>query len=257
MLKKNKLTAERIKTTRKAKGMTQEELALASGYSGKAAIARIESGDNRPSVEKLLAIANVLNVAPDYLAGSTDYEYSSSGRPAVSELISRISNPDCYTLLTDGELERITYLLNNPCLIDIDYNDVLVEVISNKVLSEGGKEAIIRYGNPFMPGNQCEYAVYFANKKTPVVLFKAYINSYEPTMMLKSIKIVDEESFGIEKSVVKELIKISNLFMLKKFYVGDSLIDGTKTSHNDEDYAAGEDFFNGFDYGNMKLEINN
>lgn len=258
MLKKNKLTGERIRKIRKGKGMTQEELALAVGYSGKGAIARIESGDNGASLEKLIAIAKALDVAPDYLTGASEYAYTAqSGRPAAKELIARISNPDCYTQLSDFELEQLTYFLNNPELICVDHNGLLIEMLSDKVISENGKEAVIRYGNPHMKGNECEYSVYFPDDpEQPIIIFKCYLNHYQPTFMLKWFKVVDGQSFGIEKAVMHELIKTASLFRMTKFYVGDVIINDTKISPDDEDRTNGVKFFDSFDYGSMKLELN-
>lgn len=52
----------RIRTYRKAKGMTQDELAKAVGYTSKAMISRIEKGLNAISVERVEEIANALGV---------------------------------------------------------------------------------------------------------------------------------------------------------------------------------------------------
>lgn len=63
---------ERIKKTRKEKGMTQTELAEKSGYADKSMIARIENGQIDLALSKLDSIANALNVESSYLLGFTD-----------------------------------------------------------------------------------------------------------------------------------------------------------------------------------------
>lgn len=63
---------ERIRTMRLQKGMTQTQLALATGYSDKSAISRIESGDTAIPRVKLILIAAALNTSAAYLCGETD-----------------------------------------------------------------------------------------------------------------------------------------------------------------------------------------
>ena len=57
---------KRIKAAREKKNMTQEELAAAVDYSVDH-ISVIERGIKPPKLEKLIDIANVLNVGTDYL----------------------------------------------------------------------------------------------------------------------------------------------------------------------------------------------
>lgn len=56
-----------IKNRREAIGMSQTELAEASGYSGKSAIARIESGQLDIPQSKIKAIAKALRLSPAQL----------------------------------------------------------------------------------------------------------------------------------------------------------------------------------------------
>lgn len=58
---------ETIKKLRIEKGMTQEELASAVGYSHKSSINKIEQGKADISQPKIAAIARVLGVTPDCL----------------------------------------------------------------------------------------------------------------------------------------------------------------------------------------------
>ena len=64
---------KRIKKARESAGFTQEELAERIGTS-RAAIARYESGDIEPRLEKLIAIAKTLGVSTDYLLDVGDEE---------------------------------------------------------------------------------------------------------------------------------------------------------------------------------------
>ena len=58
---------ETIKKLRVERGMTQEELASAVGYSHKSSINKIEQGKADISQPKIVAIARALGVTPDYL----------------------------------------------------------------------------------------------------------------------------------------------------------------------------------------------
>jgi transcriptional regulator with XRE-family HTH domain len=50
-------------------GMSQEELAEAVGYTGRSAIARIESGRNKVSISKIPIFAKALHTTEAYLLG--------------------------------------------------------------------------------------------------------------------------------------------------------------------------------------------
>ncbi|WP_064611184.1 helix-turn-helix domain-containing protein [Streptobacillus moniliformis] len=65
-LKKIGLT---IKTLRKNKKMTQDELAILSGYSNRSAISRIENGEIDLPESKIIAISKALGVTPHHLVG--------------------------------------------------------------------------------------------------------------------------------------------------------------------------------------------
>lgn len=56
------MLGEKIKKFRKSLGMTQQELALKVGYSGKTSISEIEKGKNDVPTEKLSKIAQALGV---------------------------------------------------------------------------------------------------------------------------------------------------------------------------------------------------
>jgi transcriptional regulator with XRE-family HTH domain len=56
---------------RKTLGLRQEDLAVLSGLS-QAQISRYESGDNDPTGQALIALANVLKTSVDWLLGITE-----------------------------------------------------------------------------------------------------------------------------------------------------------------------------------------
>lgn len=63
--------ADRIKSTREAKGFNQARLAQEAGITP-AAISQIEAGERTPSTPVLRKIASVLKVSSDYLLGNSD-----------------------------------------------------------------------------------------------------------------------------------------------------------------------------------------
>lgn len=65
----NKKIGMRIKNRREELGITQEELALKSGYTSKSSIAHVESGRATPPIDKLLLISKCLNCSLIYLMG--------------------------------------------------------------------------------------------------------------------------------------------------------------------------------------------
>lgn len=61
---------DRLRRVREARGLSLQELADRSGVT-KAAIWRLEQGQNAPRTETLDRLASALEVASDYLAGHT------------------------------------------------------------------------------------------------------------------------------------------------------------------------------------------
>lgn len=77
------ILGNKIKTLRKAKGLTLEQLAEQIG-SGKSYIWEIENkGVKRPSAEKLALIAQALNVTTDFLIDNEQVEVSESQEKEV------------------------------------------------------------------------------------------------------------------------------------------------------------------------------
>lgn len=65
----SKAFGERIKTLRKSRGLTQQELATALGYADKSMIAHIESGDNEMTLDKVALLAQALGVDANNILG--------------------------------------------------------------------------------------------------------------------------------------------------------------------------------------------
>ena len=61
------LLGQNIKQAREAKGWTQDQLAEATGKSGKQIVSLWESGKSKPGTKTLLLIAKLLNTTVDYL----------------------------------------------------------------------------------------------------------------------------------------------------------------------------------------------
>ena len=85
----------RIKVARKAKNMTQEQLALQCGVT-KGAISNYENDVSTPDVEKLSAIMECLGVDPNYIYQDFFFPTKSTPTPPVGEA----------GVLTEQELKR-------------------------------------------------------------------------------------------------------------------------------------------------------
>lgn len=68
------IIAERIKSLRKEKGLTQEQLAEILGLNAKSSIANYESGANSPSDEVKKKMCEIFGCSMDYLMGKTEYK---------------------------------------------------------------------------------------------------------------------------------------------------------------------------------------
>lgn len=59
----------KIKETRKARGLTQQQLAERVGYTDRSTVARIEAGEIDLPQSKIIQFAEALGVSPRYLMG--------------------------------------------------------------------------------------------------------------------------------------------------------------------------------------------
>ena len=60
---------ERIRELRLARGMSQNDLAIAVGYKDRSMVTRIENGEVDLAQSKIFAFANVLSISPGELMG--------------------------------------------------------------------------------------------------------------------------------------------------------------------------------------------
>lgn len=83
---------DRIREARLLKKMTQEELALVVGYSGKSSISRIEKGQSLPSHDYIIKLAEALDVSASWLLGTEEtdsiLEKAFNERPEMRMLFS-------------------------------------------------------------------------------------------------------------------------------------------------------------------------
>lgn len=105
------MLSQRLRTARRAKGFTQEELAELV-CTTKGAISNYENNHSTPPNDMLRQLADILNVSTDWLLGRTDEPTSYSGssstaaeKRSLDELLQeKIDDPDDYYFL-DGYLE--------------------------------------------------------------------------------------------------------------------------------------------------------
>jgi len=100
---------ERLKTVRKSKGMTQDELGKMTGYT-RAGISMIESGKRGADIETINKFADALDVIPAYLMGWADEfgDITYGQVDPIEEAIKNASNEDLfhYMQLITEELRR-------------------------------------------------------------------------------------------------------------------------------------------------------
>lgn len=94
---------ERIRSMRKQRGMSQEELAKLSGYGDRSTISRVEKGEIDLPQSKILAIADALNCSPSYLLFGDDEPLIEKIRSLDGVDIERLS------AYLDGLLENEKY----------------------------------------------------------------------------------------------------------------------------------------------------
>lgn len=64
-----------IRKLRKEKKMTQKELSEMCGFESSSAIAMVERGERKPSIETLEKLSTIFEVSIDYLLGKTEEVY--------------------------------------------------------------------------------------------------------------------------------------------------------------------------------------
>lgn len=248
MVKRN-FIGKRIKKLRKDRKLTQSELAEAAGYSDKSGIARVESGENIPGMDRLEMIAQALNVAPEYL--------TEENRPELRNFIEYVNDENFGSTLNDSHLSKLNYLVKHPDLLDFNLVDGFRELMitSGSITCSDGESAVIRYGRSDAPLNEEEYSAYkIVNgvlEKEPSIIFKAYVNYFEPALMLRRM-LITPDSDAISKGVMNRLIDASNRLGLQEIRVRENCLEEAGRSIEREESTS---FFESFDYKKVKLVV--
>lgn len=94
---------ERIKEARLARGLSQNDLAIRSGYGSRASINKIELGKVDPPRSKVEAIADALHVSPAWILGFGEDDEFLIGEHPVYKFIARMSDEQKDRLLEYAE----------------------------------------------------------------------------------------------------------------------------------------------------------
>ncbi len=109
---------EKIKYFREQLGMSQDELAHRTGYAGKSAISRIESGARDIAQSKLKLFAHVLGIEPIALVSDRDPAAEQQWRDVERETLINIIEHlpadalPVYRALLDMPIERLRAIVN-------------------------------------------------------------------------------------------------------------------------------------------------
>lgn len=116
------LIGNRIKTARKAKGLSQSELSelidKSVGY-----MSYIETGSKKPSLETLIQIANALDVTIDELLSDNLVAASPVSNTQINQLLSDCSAFEKSVILLSIKSIKDAIRISKPLMeVDFDYN---------------------------------------------------------------------------------------------------------------------------------------
>ena len=116
------LIGNRIKTARKAKGLSQSELSelidKSVGY-----MSYIETGSKKPSLETLIQIANALDVTIDELLSDNFVASSTVSNTQINQLLSDCSAFEKSVILLSIKSIKDAIRISKPLMeVDFDYN---------------------------------------------------------------------------------------------------------------------------------------
>ena len=116
------LIGNRIKTARKAKGLSQSELSelidRSVGY-----MSYIETGSKKPSLETLIQIANALDVTIDELLSDNLAAASPVSNTQINQLLSDCSAFEKRVILLSIKSIKEAIRISKPLMeVDFDYN---------------------------------------------------------------------------------------------------------------------------------------
>lgn len=103
------IKGDRLKTLRKQKGLTQEELGEMLGV-GKSTICCYEKGTRNPSVENLVDLMFIFAISADYLLGADHF-------------IKTVEDDEKVYFMTDEEIKFIEELRKDKLVYDILFED--------------------------------------------------------------------------------------------------------------------------------------
>ena len=103
---------DNVKRVRESKGMSQEELAMKVGYSGRSTISGIESGRRDCSQKQILAIANALGVTPGELLETNENSAPQDKRKALIQKIERLLSQLNEETLNNA-VQYLAFLINS------------------------------------------------------------------------------------------------------------------------------------------------
>lgn len=125
------IIAERIKTLRKEKGYTQEQLAEMLGLNAKSSVANYESGANSPSDDIKLKLCEIFGCTMDYLIGKNEYKTNDEMLEVYLKTQYEI---DVHNAMINSEI----YFLNIG--LDIEQIDEVRNTIQNILLNDTSNE---------------------------------------------------------------------------------------------------------------------
>ena len=139
-----KLNGKRIKELRVAKGISQEELAKALGYTNRSSINKIEIGRSSLPIEKIEKTAEVLGVDPielfktdiDYLIQTLDaLDIDDETAKAIEAVNSTARSPipeklveSSYKEDNDAMRERLETVFSGVLDNDLDLNEIMIDI---------------------------------------------------------------------------------------------------------------------------------
>lgn len=124
------IISERIKSLRKEKKLTQEQLAEVLGLNAKSSIANYESGANSPSDDIKKKMCELFNCSMDYLMGKTLFKSADNKYKAVKKAEVQF---DFNKELTSEKMKKMNTIISNILKFNtsiLDTPDILKRKIS-------------------------------------------------------------------------------------------------------------------------------
>ena len=107
-----KLIGGRIRDFRKEMGLSQEQLAEATGYTANH-ISHVEVGSTKLSLASLVSIANVLEVTPDRLLSDVIFKSEELLKADFSEVLKDCNSSELYIILQTAKTIKEAIRIKN------------------------------------------------------------------------------------------------------------------------------------------------